>query len=364
MQTTKMLNTQAYEQWLKQQGQLIVRYRQVEKSDILAEYKQLKEVVESAKFQAKKQELITTRYADTKEGQTMAEYKRLRKKSVVFFYRLIKKAAWKEKFEVAQYLVLTEQVQTPEFQKANAFWKNKKRWFTTPESQQEKRYNTLAKHADIVFFVQHNEQEIANLESYKMVWADEFETGRLSETWQTGFLYPNKELKADHSHVSELQAYTQGRNTQVGNRVFSIQTKKQKTTASAWHPTKGMIMKEYAYTSDIWHTEEAVAPPIGLLQTKVRYTGRAKHMLCLTTAKAQKAMPILGIKVTKKPIICTVVWNDKEVINYVNNIEVSRTKNPLKGESLHLLVRSYLPENQKAGKAQIDIDWIRVYTNA
>lgn len=364
MQTTKMLSTKAYEQWLKEQEQLIVRYRQVEKSDILAEYMQLKAIVESAKFQAKKQELITTRYADTKEGQTMAEYKKLRKTSSVFFYRLIKKAAWKEKFEVAQYLVLAEQIKVAEFQQANTFWKNPKRWFTTPEFQQEKRYNTLAKHADIKFYEQHSDQEIAELESYKMVWADEFETGRLSETWKKGFLYPSKELKANHSHVSEQQAYTQGKNTQVGNRVFSILTKKQKTTAPAWHPNKGMIMQAFTYTSDIWHTEEAVAPQAGLLQTKVRYMGKAKHMLCLTTPKAQKAISILGDKVAKKHIICTVVWNDKEVINYVNNIEVSRSKNPLKGEDLHLLVRSYLPENQKAGKGQIDIDWIRIYTNS
>ena len=35
---TKMLNTKAFEQWLKAQAEMIVRYRQVEKSDILAQY--------------------------------------------------------------------------------------------------------------------------------------------------------------------------------------------------------------------------------------------------------------------------------------------------------------------------------------
>ena len=50
----KMMNTKAFEQWLKEQGEIIARYRQVEKSDILAEYNTLKQVVESADFQAKK----------------------------------------------------------------------------------------------------------------------------------------------------------------------------------------------------------------------------------------------------------------------------------------------------------------------
>ena len=62
-----------------------------------------------------------------------------------------------------------------------------------------------------------------------------------------------------------------------------------------------------------------------------------------------------------KEAIYTLVWNEKEVINYVNNVEVSRSQNPLAGEALHLLVRGYLCDNVK-GTSKIDIDWIRIYT--
>lgn len=359
-----MLSTKKYEQWLKAQQQMVVRYRQVEKSEVLAEYNILKLVVESADFQAKKKELTTTRYADTQEGKTMALYKKLRKQSSVFFYRLFKKEAAKAKPEVAQYLELEAQINTPEFKQANAFWKNKKRWFTTPESKQEQQLLTLSKHADIVFFLQQDALKVAELESYKQVWNDEFENLKMSDAWQTGFLYPSKNVPANHSHVSEQQAYTQGSNTQIVGSTLSIFTKKQATTAVAWHPTKGMISHPFAYTSDIWHTTDAVAPKAGVLQAKVRCTGKAKHVLCLTTAKAQHALPILSQPTAKDEIIYTLVWNEKELINYVNDQEVSRGKNPLAGEALHLLVRSYLPQNQKAGAAQLDIDWIRIYTNA
>ena len=356
------MNTKAFEQWLQEQAQLMVRYRQVEKSEILAEYNTLKKVVESADFQAKKKELTTTRYEDTQEGKKMARYKQLKWNSTVILYNLLKKEAWKEKAEVAEYLELAEQVKVPEFQQTNAFWKNKKRWFTTPESQQEKRYDALVKHADIVFYFQHTEQEIADLEAYKMAWAAEFETASLSDEWQTGFLYPSKELKANHSHVNELQAYTQGRNTQVANRVLSIQTKKEKTTAPAWHPTKGMIMHPFAYTSDVWHTTQAVAPKAGVLQTKVHLSGKAKHVVCLTTAGAKKSLHILPADKQVKDAIYTLVWNEKEAVNYVNDVEVARSKNPLAGEALHLLMRSYLPENVK-GTGKMEMDWIRIYQN-
>lgn len=360
MQTVKMLSTKQFEQWLQEQAEIAVRYRKIEKSDLLAEYNTLKEVVESAEFQAKKTRLTTTRYADTQEGSTMALYNSLKWNTSVILYNLLKKETYKEKAEVAQYLALAEQIQTPAFQEANAFWKNPKRWLTTPESQQEKRYNELVKHADILFFFQNTAQEIAELEAYKMVWAAEFET-QMSGAWQTGFLYPSKEFKADHSHVGEGQAYVQGRNTQVANRMLTISTKKEKTTAAAWHPTKGMIMHEFAYTSDVWHTAEAVAPKSGVLQAKVRLAGKAKHILCLTKANAKKALHLLPADKQVKDAIYTLVWNEKEVINYVNNVEVSRSQNPLAGEALHLLMRSYLPENVKA-TGKMDIDWVRVYT--
>ena len=361
MQTTKMLTTKAFEQWLTEQAQIITRYRQVEKSDILAEYNNLKKVVESADFQAKKTELTNTRYADTEEGKLMAKYGQLKWNSTVVLYNILKKEAWKEKPEIVEYLALTEQIQTPDFQQANAFWKNPKRWLTTQEGQQEQRYIALTKHEDVIFFLAHTEKEVTELESYKKVWAEEFESAQMSNIWQTGFLYPSKEFKANHSHVSELQAYTQGKNTQVANRVLSIATKKEKTTAPAWHPTKGMIMHEFAYTSDVWHTTKAVAPQAGVLQAKVRLSGKAKHMFCLMTANAKKALNILSDQAMKGEVVYTIVWDEKEVVNYVNNVEVARSKNPLAGEDLHLLVRSYLPENQ-AGTGKIDIDWVRIYS--
>ena len=123
-----------------------------------------------------------------------------------------------------------------------------------------------------------------------------------------------------------------------------------------------MVMYPFAYTSDVWHTAQAVAPKVGVLQAKVRLAGKAKHVLCLTSASAKKSLHILPADKQLKEAIYTLVWSEKEVVNYVNNVEVSRSKNPLAGEELHLLMRSYLAENQK-GTGKMDIDWVRIYQN-
>ena len=69
-----MQKTKVFEQWLLDQQAMIVRYRQVEKSDVLAEYKQLKTLVESQEFQSKKNILTTTKYADTPEAKLLESY--------------------------------------------------------------------------------------------------------------------------------------------------------------------------------------------------------------------------------------------------------------------------------------------------
>ena len=99
-------------------------------------------------------------------------------------------------------------------------------------------------------------------------------------------------------------------------------------------------MHDFSYTSDVWHTTEAVAPVSGVLQSKIRVSGKAKHAFCLTTPKAQKSLSLLPANNQVKEAIYTLVWNEKEVINYVNNLGVSRHANLLAGQPLHLLVRS------------------------
>ena len=356
-----MQNTKVFEQWLLEQQAMIVRYREVEEGAVLAEYNDLKAVVESADFQAKKKEVTTTKYADTSVGKTMAQYKRVKSQGAVLLYRLLKKEAWKEKAEVVEYLQLKEQVSAPEFVKDHAFWKNEKRWLTTPEAAQEKRLVALAKHADVVFYQAHTEAEIAELERYQLVWQEEFD-GRMDAQWSTGWVYPAG-LKADHSHVSEQQAYMNGANTRVAASVMTIETKKEQVSAAAWHPTKGMLMHDFAYTSDVWHTREALNMKAGVLQAKVAYSGSIKHMMGLVYMKMQKVMPILHTaSAVKGYAIYTLVWNENEVVSYVNDQEVARGKNTLDNEGMYILMRSYLPENDKAGSGTMSVDWVRIYT--
>ena len=66
--TGKMLSTEAFEKTIHDMQERVKRWRAIEKSPELAEYLELKKIVESSDFQERKKELSTRKYADTDEG--------------------------------------------------------------------------------------------------------------------------------------------------------------------------------------------------------------------------------------------------------------------------------------------------------
>ena len=57
-------------------------------------------------------------------------------------------------------------------------------------------------------------------------------------------------------------------------------------------------------------------------------------------------------------------WTKKELVWYVNNMEVLRMENTLSAEELFFLAQSFSPKKNRAGKASMKVQWIRVYKAA
>ena len=70
--TGKMSSTDAFEQEIHDMQERVKRWRRIEKSPELAEYLELRKIVEDPKFQAKKAELKDRKYSDTEEGKKMS----------------------------------------------------------------------------------------------------------------------------------------------------------------------------------------------------------------------------------------------------------------------------------------------------
>jgi len=283
-----------------------------------------------------------------------------------------------------QFKELSAEVATDEFKKQHAFWSNPNRWKTTDEYQQEVRYKQLAANSDIIFYMQQDAAEIERMEKLHATFTDECDWLKLSDSqWRAGFAYNNPKLLKQHSFANEKQANNGGKNVGALDGKIQLFTKQEKVTAPAWDPKKGFISKDFEYTSDIIQTADSFRQKEGVFMAKIRVEGDIHHAFWLGSGER---LPIISIfhyngknitmgNYTKNGFDGTVVrgisarkyfiyslrWTDRELIWYVNNVEVHRTTKNIPSEKLFLALSSFIDENQRGAEGLLSVAWVRVY---
>ena len=334
--TGKMLSTDAFEKTIYDMQERVKRWRAIEKSPELAEYRKLKEVVESSDFQEKKNELMNRKYKDTDEGRKMTAFEKLSSSLSMRRYKnaaenpvLKEFLAFREtedfakiksvkavltdsqirKFnmlyyspyyknytkvlnssELRQLQELEKEIVTPDFQKRHALWADAKRWQHSEEYKIEQRYKELANSDDIKFFFASREEKIDWAELFRPAFDDDMSS---SKNWKPGFGYANKAMKDGHSRTSERQAYNGGKNTFFVEGRMDLETREESKKAVAWDEKKGFMEQVFEYTSDVMNTKEAFAQESGMFMAKVRSQGAGHHFFGLTTGKPNS--PIISL---------------------------------------------------------------------
>ncbi|MEI6555213.1 MAG: family 16 glycosylhydrolase [Paludibacter sp.] len=289
-------------------------------------------------------------------------------------------------FIIKEYEDLKIKASTPEFMESNAFWENKKRWHSTPEFQQQERFYELAKNPDVEFYVNERPERFDKYRKLKLTFQDEFEWNTLDKShWNFGFHYKSANLIEDHSFANEKQANNSGRNVEVLSGILKLETKHEKVTARAWHAQKGFIQKEFHYTSDVLQTAEKFRQKYGVIRAKIRCSGKINHAFWLGADDKLPNVKIFhfdgkkinvgnannnifdGVKISGLNPglfhVYSLIWTEKELIWMINNLEVYRTASNIPAQEMYLAFNSFIPEKNHAGTGQIEVDWVRVYTN-
>lgn len=353
--TGGLWTTDKLEARMKQQEADIVRYRRVEKSAVLAEYMELKQIVGSKDFQDKKTRLTQTKYKETVPFRKLAELHKLNKDKALQLYFAVNDSAlladylafresedyvrlgdkkevrkspdlkrlfkfehsrayrtwlsYKDSETPKRYHALQEEVSTETFRKENMFWSNARRWLTTEEYKQECRLAELAANDDVVFYFAQDRKRIEEMETWKTVFLDNFDWRKMTDSaWRPGFAYQGKALKHEHSFANEHQANNGGKNTGTINGNLTILTQKETVTAPAWDEKKGFVSKEFDYTSDVIQTADAFRQQEGLFMAKIRCSGKVHHTFWLGTG-------------AKTPLVHLFNYNGKKL--FVGNTSVT-----------------------------------------
>lgn len=331
--TGKMLSTEAFEKAIHDMQERVKRWRAIEKSPELAEYKELKKIVESSDFQEAKNELINRKYKDTQEGRKMMEYEALSNSSSIRRYRRALKdeefqafLAFRETEDFAKiksvkqvltdpmirkynllyyssyyknYLKvlnspdlkrlaeLEEEVHKEDFQKRHALWADNKRWQHSDQYKTFARYQELANSDDIKFFFESREEKIDWAELFRPTFDDDMSS---SKNWKAGFGYANPAMKDGHSRTSERQAYNGGKNTFFVEGRMDLETREESKKAVAWDEKKGFTEHVFEYTSDVMNTKDIFMQESGMFMAKVRSQGTGRHFFGLGTGKLNNPM--------------------------------------------------------------------------
>ena len=425
--TGKMVSADTFEKNIYDMQERVKRWRMIEKSPELAEYLELKKIVESRDFQERKQELSTRKYSDTDEGRKMNAFERLSsslrmkgykyalesetfqaflqfqktdefqkinsfkerlKSSELRMYNMIYRSVFYKNYmkvlnspELKQLTELEKEVKTEDFQKRNAFWADSKRWQHSDDYKTEKRYQELANSEDIKFYYESREEKIDWAELFRPAFEDDMSSNK---NWKPGYGYANPAMKDGHSRTDELQAYNGGKNTFYADGRMDLETRAESKTAVAWDSKKGFVEHVFDYTSDVMNTKEAFAQEKGMFMAKVRSQGTGHHFFGLSTGKPNtpliamyfyngdihqmglidgnrtQLVPLTGM-LRSMYYVYTFRWTKNELVWYVNNMEILRTRNSLSAEQRFFLAQSFLPGNEKGGEGKLKVQWARAY---
>jgi hypothetical protein len=283
--------------------------------------------------------------------------------------------------ELKQLTELEKEVKTEDFQKRNAFWADSKRWQHSDDYKTEKRYQELANSEDIKFYYESREEKIDWAELFRPAFEDDMSSNK---NWKPGYGYANPAMKDGHSRTDELQAYNGGKNTFYADGRMDLETRAESKTAVAWDSKKGFVEHVFDYTSDVMNTKEAFAQEKGMFMAKVRSQGTGHHFFGLSTGKPNtpliamyfyngdihqmglidgnrtQLVPLTGM-LRSMYYVYTFRWTKNELVWYVNNMEVLRTRNSLSAEQRFLLAQSFLPGNEKGGEGKLKVQWARAY---
>ena len=348
----------------------IKRYYSVVKSDILKQYLTFKAGPNFEQLRDKETVQKSDKLQQLKQFEKSKDYKTY--------------ARFHDSYIIKELEELKKTVSDPKFVEANKFWSNDKRWYSTPEYVKEQRYYQLAKNQDIVFYNKQNPETFKDYRALTQTLNEEFEYNTMAKSlWVFGFQYKNSNLIGQHSFANEKQAYSFGKNTGVEDGVLKISTRNEKTIARAWDATKGFLEKEFHFTSDVLNTAKAFRQKEGIFSVKLRCSGNIHHAFWLggddklphinifhyngkqiTLGNANENV-VDGINITginpSQFYIYTLKWTTKELIWFVNNLEVYRTSNQVPQENMYVGINSFISEKQKGSTGFIEIDWIRVY---
>ena len=138
------------------------RYESLKDSDKLKEFHELFKYVKKGGFQQEKKEIKSQKYKSSKEHRKTKELEKLKKSSDIKEY-LSNPESEKvdtDSYNIKRYLELKSEVESPEFQKREAYLKDNKKFEKSEAYEKWQRFKELSKNDDVKFVLKYEKSAL------------------------------------------------------------------------------------------------------------------------------------------------------------------------------------------------------------
>lgn len=237
------------------------------------------------------------------------------------------------------------------------------------------------------------------LKKWKITFEEKFNTNKINdEIWMNSFFWGKMILNDRYVMAGDKQYYTDNNNFDLSSNSLKIVTKNETTQGRVWHPLHGFSNQDFNYTSGMLSTAHSFRQLYGKFEAKIKIDSSAPVYQAFWL-KGEKILPEIdifkfnmtkankmfmssiigepndfknatkstsklnGATFSKDYYIYSVDWTPEKISWKINNIEVYSTTSNIPNEALYILLSAGIQQETNGSEinSAYEIDWVRCY---
>lgn len=233
------------------------------------------------------------------------------------------------------------------------------------------------------------------LNEWEVTFEEDFSNGKLDESkWMTSFFWGKALLNESYSLEGDKHFNTDGDNIKVSNNILKIVTKKEQAKGKIWNSKLGFQPKDFDYTSGLISTGNSFRQKYGKFEAKVKLNRSHPGYQAFWMVGEQR-MPeidivfakgksnanailanhygpgdndsvkekISGLNLTSDFFIYTLEWYPEKLVWKINDVEVYSTTKNIPDDQLYMIFSAGLTGEIDGSKLPqtMEIDWVKCY---
>ncbi len=380
-------STRHYEQQLRLADDCYVNFHSIAAKEAFQRYLALDDYINSPRYEADIQEVKARVYKNSPESLAEARYRELKQYKEIKAY--IKKGEESDAALLKEFKELHDLVRSSAFKQRVVHLKNKHKHKECDAHKQYLEYRQLKQSGMVKTYFRLRkkyEETFKEMDSWNVVFDDEFENNQLDSRWSTA-AYRNRDILNRHFVQNAEQHAVNEKNAIAESKQLKIITRKEEADGMAWDRQFGFVPRKFPYTSGLVSTVDSFQLQYGKIELKLRVpsckniyhacwlhgTATTPGISLFNYCNGQLETGIYNTSGTQAErrrarlspndfYIVTIEWNKENICWKINGTEICKKNNTVH-EPLFLQLSSGVigASNNSHLPAHFDIDWIRIY---